>query len=83
MESSAALLELAERTDLSLWDVSRFHSCGNPKDSILFPRQTPGAALRGCPGRPTAGNVQFGGGDAGGQQPPPAAALGSAEESVM
>lgn len=55
----------------------------NLKDSIPFPRQTPGAALRGCPGRPPAGNVQLGGGDAGGQQPPPAAAAGTAGETVM
>lgn len=76
-------MELVELSDYLLWDGSHFHSCVNLKDSILFPRQIPGAALRGCPGRPTAGNVQFGGGDAGGQQPPPAAAPGSAEETVM
>lgn len=55
----------------------------NPEDSVLFSRQTPRAALRGCPGQPTARNVQFGGGDAGGEQPLPTAAPGSAEETVI
>lgn len=54
----------------------------NPEDSVLFPHQTSRAALRGCPGQPAAGNVQFGGGDAGGEQPPPTAAPGPAEEAV-
>lgn len=55
----------------------------NPEDSLLFSRQTPRASIRDCPGRPTARNVQFGGGDAGGEQPPPTTAPGSAEETVV